>query len=149
MKKKLIVKVESDETFNVNVTSTLLELFKQVKDNWTKDFYTTGQVNSSSSVDDKLNFRRRSPFIPFALKNETGSPLKFVTHISDDNNSNSPVVFKPLDHWLTVNPGDTVPFTFRTRGETILTFIHTFFRFLLVSSVSSSFFSFFRFFKFP
>lgn len=116
MKKKLIVKVESDETFNVNITSTLMELYKQVKDNWTKDFYNTRQI--SNGVENKLsNFRRRSPFIPFTLKNETGSQLKFTTHISDIDNSSVSVVYKPYDHWITVNPGDTVPFTFRIRGN--------------------------------
>lgn len=116
MKKKLIVKVESDETFNVNITSTLMELYKQVKDNWTKDYYNSRQI--SNGADGKVNnFRRRSPFIPFALKNDTGSQLKFTTHISDVDNSSSRVVYKPYDHWINVNPGDTVPFTFRIRGS--------------------------------
>lgn len=118
MKKKLIVKVESEATFNVNITSTLMELYEQVKDNWTKDFYNTRQI--SNGIDNKLtNFRRRSPFIPFALKNETGSQLKFTTHISDIDNSSVPVVYKPYDHWIIVNPGDTVPFTFRSRGNVL------------------------------
>lgn len=116
MKKKLIVKIESEETFNINITSTLMELFKQVKDNWTKDYYNTRQM--INGTDDKLNnFRRRSPFIPFALKNQTGCQLKFTTHISDVDTSNSPVVYKPYEHWITVNSGETVPFTFRTRGK--------------------------------
>lgn len=111
-----MVKVESDETLDVNITSTLMELYKQVKDNWTKDYYYSRQI--SNGTENKLNnFRMRSPFIPFALKNETGSKLIFTTHISDVDNSSSAVIYKPSDHWITVNPGETVPFTFRTRGK--------------------------------
>lgn len=121
MKKKLILRVQSEETFNVNITSTLMELYKQVKDNWTRDYYNSGQIRNSTGtngVEDKVsNFRRRSPFVPFALQNETGSVLKFTTHVSDVDNAGSSFVYKSNEHWITVNPGETVPFTFRSRGK--------------------------------
>ncbi|KAJ8974055.1 hypothetical protein NQ317_002301 [Molorchus minor] len=102
---RLTMKVDSEDIFNINITSTLIELYSQVKENWTKDYYTssdtqTGNPNKqgmSSTID---SFRRRSPFIPFALKNDTGSPLKFTTHISDLNNSKSPVVNRSDENWI-------------------------------------------------
>nr|CAI5831310.1 unnamed protein product [Callosobruchus analis] len=86
LKNRLAVKVESEETLDMDVTSTLIDL-------------------------------RRSPFIPFALKNDTGSSLIFTTHISDVNSATTPVVYKSYDNWTRVDPGETVPFSFKTRDK--------------------------------
>ncbi|KAG5879440.1 hypothetical protein JTB14_025696 [Gonioctena quinquepunctata] len=117
-KNRLTVKVKSEESFNINVTSTLIELYKQVKDNWTKDYYNI----RCNSVDSRTprgvdNFKRRSPFVPFALKNDTGSPLMFRTFVSDLDQSQSALINEGCDNWVSVNPGETIPFSFTTRDK--------------------------------
>lgn len=101
-----------------------MELYTQVKENWIKDYYKTKQSPEETGNKTVVseNFRKRSPFIPFALKNETGSPLQFTTHISDMDNFKSQLQFKPLEQWVVVNHGDTIPFSFRTRGKSFVVF---------------------------
>lgn len=119
LKNRLCVRIESEETFNINITSTLIDLYQQVKENWLKDYYNTKQVSSEGENKNNAldSFKRRSPFIPFALKNETGSILRFTTHITDMDISGSPVQYKPYEHWILVAPGETVPFSFKSRGK--------------------------------
>ncbi|XP_050302982.1 intermembrane lipid transfer protein Vps13D isoform X2 [Anthonomus grandis grandis] len=100
---RLMVKVESEHTFNINITSTLMTLFKQVKENWTSDLLRNSAL------------KRRSPFVPFALKNNTGTSLKFTTHISDWNMPNKSV--EKHEGWWEAQPGETVPFSFTTRDK--------------------------------
>uniref|UniRef100_A0AAR5PHD2 UBA domain-containing protein n=1 Tax=Dendroctonus ponderosae TaxID=77166 RepID=A0AAR5PHD2_DENPD len=106
IKNRSIIRVESKHTFNVNVTSTFMDLYKQVKENWTSDF----RKYASSS-----GFRSRSPFVPFALKNDTGSPLNFSVNISDVSGQFSAPA--NTDNWVEVPPGETVPFSFTTRDK--------------------------------
>ena len=56
----------------MNVTSTLLNLYKTVSFNWSEDY-------SHQKVD-----KRRAPFVPFLLKNETGSELWFSTVVPNN-----------------------------------------------------------------
>lgn len=100
---------ESRETINVNITSTLIELYRNVKESWIKDYYSEIDGN-------KVNFRRRSPFIPYALKNDTGSSLSFVTLISDLDNLKTITDYNANDSIL-VSPGETVPFSFKNRAK--------------------------------
>lgn len=69
---RLFVDVASASLLDINVTSALLELYRLVSDSWSNDMR-----RSSSAADMKTRRRRR--FVPFALKNETGSILKFAT----------------------------------------------------------------------
>ncbi|CAH1990127.1 unnamed protein product [Acanthoscelides obtectus] len=120
LKNRLAVKVESEETLDFDVTSTLIELYQQVKETWTKDYskqLPNGSTDSSKPSSAIECFRRRSPFIPFALKNDTGSPLIFTTHISDVNSASTPVVYKSYESWTSVDSGETVPFSFKTRDK--------------------------------
>lgn len=114
----------------MNITSTWIELFSQVKDTWLQDYYNiiskdgvVAQTSGSSS--DKIigsppGYRRRSPFIPFALKNDTGSKLWFTTLITSTENSkfkeHKSNELRLDDSWIEVLPGDTIPFTFGRRG---------------------------------
>ncbi|KAJ8920133.1 hypothetical protein NQ315_011790 [Exocentrus adspersus] len=113
----LSVKVHSDDVFNINVTSTLMELYGQVKENWVKDYFRIKQTSTASENRVTDSFRRRSPFIPFALKNDTGSSLKFTTHISDMDKSNTQFIYKSEANWTTVEPGETVSFSFTSRDK--------------------------------
>ena len=95
----------------MNITSTLVELYKQVKENWTKDYYSGDDNHKEKSP----TFRRRSPFVPFALKNDTGSPLHFTTLITELNKFKAAPDYNASDSWVLVAPGETVPFSFRNR----------------------------------
>lgn len=107
---RLQISLESKEILNINITSTLTELYQQVKDSWVQDYYT-----SSGKMPVSPAYRRRSPFVPFTLKNETGSQLLFATLISDHNELDdaSSVDTK----WIKVAPGDSVPFSFKSHKK--------------------------------
>lgn len=122
---RLQMSVDSQDSVNVNVTSTLIELIELVKNNWMQDFYSTSNkdVNLNKGSNGQ-SYRRRMPFVPFALRNETGCKLWFKTIIAtaDDaknvgQNFKVKNDFQKDDTWLEVLPGDTVPFTFEGRGK--------------------------------
>ncbi|XP_043510419.1 vacuolar protein sorting-associated protein 13D isoform X1 [Frieseomelitta varia] len=122
---RLQMSVNSQDSVNVNITSTLIELIELVKNNWMQDFYSTSNkdVNLNKGSNGQC-YRRRMPFVPFALRNETGCKLWFKTIIAtaDDaknvgQNFKVKNDFQKDDTWLEVLPGDTVPFTFEGRGK--------------------------------
>ncbi|XP_028134062.1 intermembrane lipid transfer protein Vps13D [Diabrotica virgifera virgifera] len=118
LKYRLSLKVESNEIFNLNITSTVIELFDQVKVNWIRDYRTIAQLKSNAlAVDNAANYRRRSPFVPFALKNLTGSALTFTTFVSELDNYSSTPIGTQTENWLNVNPGEIVTFSFTTRDK--------------------------------
>lgn len=107
---RLQISVASKAVMNINITSALTELYKQVKESWVQDFYT---ANSKTAVDQA--YKRRSPFIPFTLKNETGSTLLFTTLISDHNEFDDASNFDA--RWSKVAPGESAPFSFKRHGK--------------------------------
>ncbi|XP_012135558.1 vacuolar protein sorting 13D isoform X2 [Megachile rotundata] len=124
--KRLQMSIDSQDSVDVNITSTLVELIELVKNNWMQDFYLTStkDVNVNKTSGNGTAYKRRMPFIPFALKNETGCKLWFKTIIAtaDDTkdigqNFKTKNVFQKDDTWLEVVPGETVPFTFEGRGK--------------------------------
>lgn len=123
--KRLQVSVNSEDSVNVNITSTLVELVKLVKDNWTQDYYLSNKDSLlSNPFGSPPGYRRRSPFVPFALKNETGSKLWFKTIIATTDTVNEVRSSSKLDNileldmtWIEVPPGETIPFTFEGRGK--------------------------------
>jgi vacuolar protein sorting-associated protein 13D len=124
--KKLSVSINSQDSLNVNVTLTLVELVQLVKHNWTQDYYLSngGLIVDKPAIKGQV-YRRRSPFIPFALKNDTGCKLWFKTFIATADNTidvsktSSQVrkVANKDDTWIEVLPGRTTPFTFEMRGK--------------------------------
>lgn len=75
-RRKLAIKIEVKKMFNINVSRTLLDLFDKVRGTWMQDI-----VNFMNIPPAKRSFRQRQPFIPFALKNDTGSSIElFVTN---------------------------------------------------------------------
>ncbi|XP_053954772.1 intermembrane lipid transfer protein Vps13D [Anastrepha ludens] len=113
--KMLVMQVSSKQLLKLNVTSTLIELCDIVRNNWIKDYY--GQGNSASagnSADSLTGFRRRSPFVPFALKNLTGEPLLFKTLYSSPGGITRTEVNPPdiMCDWLSVQPNEILPFDF-------------------------------------
>lgn len=122
---RLHLLVNSDDLLKLNITTTIIELFNLVYENWMQDYYGTGSSSSNEiSIDGNtsismINYRRRNPFIPFALKNETGLNLSFTTFVSapgvnTSNDSSLDVVNRKLNaqQWISVESGVTVPFSF-------------------------------------
>ncbi|XP_073974267.1 vacuolar protein sorting 13D isoform X3 [Rhodnius prolixus] len=125
-KTRLDLSVSSTNSLNLNITSSLIELYRSVKEIWTQDYYspkeiTTGRDDSSNLkiLSSPPGYRRRSPFVPFALRNDTGSTLYFTTIISTEEKLMERQRKLP-DHdliWNTVEPFATVPFSFIERGK--------------------------------
>lgn len=112
LKTRLKLKVQSDHTLNFNMTSTFMDLYRQVKENWINDFMKKSSVAQKGT----MSFRRRSPFIPFALKNDTGSSLKFTLLLSNLNTP-KPLIPNNEDNWIIAEAGDTIPFSFTNRDK--------------------------------
>jgi vacuolar protein sorting-associated protein 13D len=84
--RKLSLNIETSDIVNFNVTSTLLELYHVVKDNWTQNYYSgldqqshdvyhPKRKNSNNMIldnDTSPSLRRRTLYVPFALRNDTG-----------------------------------------------------------------------------
>ncbi|XP_054285267.1 intermembrane lipid transfer protein VPS13D-like [Macrosteles quadrilineatus] len=118
----------SEDVLNINITSTLVELFNSVKETWTQDYYNP---KDSARCDSATNlkalgsppgYRRRSPFVPFALRNDTGSRLWFTTIITSNNTyidglENERRNSDRNQQWTAVDPGETIPFSFEERGK--------------------------------
>lgn len=81
---RLQLKLNSDDLLKLNVTSTSVELYQMVHDNWTQDYYGESSSASANSknISSPSSYRRRSPFVPFAIKNETGVRLWFTTLVA-------------------------------------------------------------------
>lgn len=105
----LVIQVSSKQLLKLNITSTLVELCDIVRNNWIKDYY--GQGNNADSL---TGFRRRSPFVPFALNNLTGEPLFFKTLYSSPGGITRTEVNQPdiMCDWLAVQPNEILPFDF-------------------------------------
>lgn len=103
---RLDLEVSSSSQLNFNLTTTIMELYQQVKDNWMEDYYE--RDNRCAHL-----HRRRSPFVPFALKNETGLQLWFTTLVTTVGNvSKEQSLSQSCVNWICVQPGAIIPFTF-------------------------------------
>lgn len=101
IRKRVFINISSDHLLDVNVTTALLELYRLVKDNWSRDL--AEQIGG---------FRQRRRFVPFALKNDTNCDLCFTTVVSsrlEDEDCENVVENKK---WVVVPVGQTVPFDF-------------------------------------
>lgn len=77
-KNRLQIEVNSTECLNINITSTFVDLFNLVKTNWTQDMAMSNRLDGSPK-NSPPGYKRRSPFVPFALNNQTGHKLWFTT----------------------------------------------------------------------
>jgi len=82
--KRHVFNVSTADVVNVNVTSQLIDLYQTVKTNWTEDYYSReADFGPSRTSIEQISpsglRRRRIPFVPFAICNETGLPLSFRT----------------------------------------------------------------------
>lgn len=118
LKRQNRITVESRDIFNLNVTSTLKELYYIVKDNWMQDLNKDPVSSNSKQPSTSTGYRRRAPFVPFELKNDTGSVLYFTTLISEmDKSFKSPDYMQPNERWVKVGVGETAPFSFKARDK--------------------------------
>ncbi|GFN93642.1 vacuolar protein sorting-associated protein 13d, partial [Plakobranchus ocellatus] len=159
--KKLAVQVAASDALNLNVTSTLIDLYKQTSGNWTQDYQshqTDGSEKASSIAKPMSSFAesfelglnesapttlssssstplsatgasqslsKRSPFIPYVIRNDTGSNLWFLTATTTPSNlsgeaHNSQAVehaYIQASDWKRVSPGERRPFHFHRREK--------------------------------
>ncbi|CAH0702102.1 unnamed protein product [Spodoptera exigua] len=112
------VEVASTEVLNTNVTSSLIELAELVRANWTADYYApqSSATQEQSPKGSPSGHRRRSPFVPYALRNHTGHRLLFTTLVTtSDELREQTSCSEPDDSWMMVRAGDTEPFSFGQR----------------------------------
>ena len=122
---------DADDVVNVNWTRALIDLFHTVKGNWIEDYYGS-ESGASSPIDATSSVpavRQRSPFVPFALHNATGSPLKFRTQTAsllspanaNTSTSSTAVATRSGDssmtRWIDCDAGDVVAFSFENRAK--------------------------------
>ncbi|EDW76798.1 uncharacterized protein Dwil_GK18894 [Drosophila willistoni] len=107
-KKRFEICVNSKQLLKLNVTSTFIELFNMVLKNWTIDF------NECSLDNNTKNVRTRTPFIPFALQNLTGTPLLFKPIYAqvEDVTCADFHQMEFIKNWLSVQPNETKIFDF-------------------------------------
>lgn len=111
-RKRFEIFVNSKQLLKINITSTLIELFHMVSKNWTSDFHSLDNVKNS-------NFRQRSPFVPFALQNLTGSALLFKPIYAQlgDLTCSELHQLEIIKNWITVEPNEIKTFDFSQKSK--------------------------------
>ena len=92
-----------------------------VKTNWTEDYYNMHKEAVNQMQTSALFGRRRTPFVPFVMTNETGNTLWFCTQTRMSGSMFGPSRTRAHSgvetKWLEVHPGQALPFTFEGRGK--------------------------------
>ena len=125
---KTAINLKSIDLININITSSMLELFKVVQANWGEDYYNMSQDSQQDLVaQTPPAYRRRTPFVPYALYNETGCPLMFYTTVVDvegkkvkryrEYSGNRRDEGMEEKVWKCVEVGETLPFLFESRTK--------------------------------
>ncbi|XP_054162795.1 intermembrane lipid transfer protein VPS13D-like [Oppia nitens] len=123
-KKKISFHFELKEMLSINMTSHFIGLIKNVSHSWIQDIQDFMNLSPT-----KRAFRHRTPFIPYAIKNETGCRLRFYA-IQDSHQSNVLCDQKMSDllnetqtqmNWITVEKNQTIPFSFDLVTKTLKT----------------------------
>ncbi|GAB0099028.1 Vacuolar protein sorting-associated protein 13D [Sergentomyia squamirostris] len=114
---RLHLQISSEDLLKLNITNTIIELYQVVRENWTQDYYE-GTSGVKSSDKSPSGHRRRTPFVPFALKNDTGMTLWFTTLVSSpDGVPRRELLSKSETKWSLVPPGTTQPFSFGQQNK--------------------------------
>uniref|UniRef100_A0A0P6FFD1 Vacuolar protein sorting-associated protein 13D n=1 Tax=Daphnia magna TaxID=35525 RepID=A0A0P6FFD1_9CRUS len=109
---------DTEDVVNLTCTRALLELFGTVKRNWMEDYYGQNNKELSSLGDGSSVVRQRSPFVPFALHNATGSKIKFRTLTASLLTEGAPsAASTKSSRWIHCEAGDVVAFSFENRGK--------------------------------
>lgn len=113
---RLHLTINSEDQLKLNITSTIVELYQLVHENWTQDYYNSNMNNKM--IASPTGIRRRTPFIPFALKNETGLKLWFTTLVSSPGGvPRTEVLTHAETKWNSVEPGQTATFSFGQQNK--------------------------------
>uniref|UniRef100_A0A1B0D2C6 Uncharacterized protein n=1 Tax=Phlebotomus papatasi TaxID=29031 RepID=A0A1B0D2C6_PHLPP len=103
---RLHLQIISEDMLKFNITNTIIDLYQVVRDNWTQDYYEGSTGNVRGSDKSPSGHRRRTPFVPFALKNDTGMTLWFTTLVSSpDGVPRRELLTKSETRWQLVPPG--------------------------------------------
>lgn len=114
--RKVVVSFESSKTLNFVITNTFLKLYKSVYQTWSDEYEKLRNASPNKSL------KTRSPFIPFAIKNETGRVLNFSLlaynesprkQDDDTDKVKKTITYGGLElNVIEVEPGKTMPFSF-------------------------------------
>ncbi|XP_078616141.1 intermembrane lipid transfer protein VPS13D-like isoform X3 [Branchiostoma floridae x Branchiostoma japonicum] len=115
----LQVRITAEDRLNLNITSSFLDQYSSTQKNWTEDYLNGQTVSGAAPV------RRRSPFVPYMLRNHTGCRLAFATQTTSSSRAEtlgshgrqSSDKDSLLSDWHQVMPGEDVPFEFEGRGK--------------------------------
>nr|XP_037268534.1 LOW QUALITY PROTEIN: vacuolar protein sorting-associated protein 13D-like [Rhipicephalus microplus] len=115
-------KINAEDVLKVNITTALLDLYQKVKVSWATDFYQLFSAEKNSENSDAVGqgdtpVRRRSPFVPFAIKNDLGVAFRFTAFVSATFSGKKDEASSSRLDWKDVEPGQVVPFTFEGRGK--------------------------------
>ncbi|KAL7638274.1 UNVERIFIED_CONTAM: hypothetical protein RMT77_010838 [Armadillidium vulgare] len=119
----------SDGRVNITFTNTLLELCHLVKENWTEDYYNKERIDldlekkrsvKGESIGSPLRGqKKRTPFVPFSLQNDTGCDLSFypLTESSRSLERSESILGEVTEeNWRKVSSGENVSFAFEERA---------------------------------
>ncbi|XP_017292232.1 vacuolar protein sorting-associated protein 13D isoform X2 [Kryptolebias marmoratus] len=142
------MEVRAKQRLDINITSVLLEQYNTTKSSWIADYCKDDKQSPKSptlpwigsSVDppsfgqkDVKLSKRRQPFVPYALRNNTGCTMWFATitttptrvalshsssadSISDVHSSGTDDTHN-VSQWREVLPGEEIPFEFEAREK--------------------------------
>ncbi|KAL8611447.1 hypothetical protein ACOMHN_014502 [Nucella lapillus] len=124
---KMAVQIVAAEILNVNLTRTLLELYDQTKGSWTEDYLTQNREDQKKQKRDEGVQQRRSRFIPYVIRNDTGCPLWFMTATSTPSSlpgeratsrqQRDAASYIKGSGWEKVDPSESRPFHFHRREK--------------------------------
>ncbi|KAL3882451.1 hypothetical protein ACJMK2_028789, partial [Sinanodonta woodiana] len=120
--KKLAIQIVAPDVLNINLTPTLIELYNRTKVTWTEDYYMEKEDSHLP-----IGFRRRQPYTPFVIRNQTGCQLWFFTVTTTPSSvmSTSPQqkgqkedeAYLQASKPRCVQPKEEVPFSFYQREK--------------------------------
>ena len=105
----------ANDVLNLNVTRVFLDQYSQTLSKWTEEY------QKDSSAGEKIS-RHRTPFVPIAIRNNTGVSLTFATQTTSPRRislSLSPDTdtHKQIGEWRQVRAGDQLPFLIEEREK--------------------------------
>lgn len=114
----LNLNIASEKILKFNVTNTLIDLWSIVKNNWTSDYYAASS-NQAVQSPTSAGFKRRAPFVPFALKNDTGEKLSFKILLTQPGGvtSTETASGNMITDWIDVVPNQVVPFAYGQKSK--------------------------------
>ncbi len=108
--RKLMISAEAEDIVNINLTSRLMDLLHGVRKQWSA-LIDDDVLAISSNL--RGSSRRRTPFTPFAIKNETGVTLWYRRLTKGSH------AIAHLGQWERVLDGEELHFSFAAGGPQV------------------------------